>query len=100
MLPWHFVQRWIKLSSQVFITFTFNPFDLSLPLLEPDVNEAAFFMSNNILEDKLVFNLMAPIRVIYDVAFPEAFTKLWIIHYSFSQRGELFFFFPQRGHWK
>lgn len=46
VLRWRFMQRWIKLSSQVFIPFAFNLFDLSLPLLEPDANEAAFFVSN------------------------------------------------------
>lgn len=34
-----------------------------------------------------MFNVMAPVRVIYGVMFPEAFTKLWMIRYSFSQRG-------------
>lgn len=49
LIVWHFVQRWIKLSSQVFIKFTFNLFDLNLPLLEPEANKAfaVFFMSNN-----------------------------------------------------
>lgn len=44
---WGFVQTWIKTSSQVFIKFTFNLFDLNLPLLEPEVNKAfaVFFIT-------------------------------------------------------
>lgn len=47
-----------------------------------------------ILQGELAFSLMVPIHIIYDVIFPEAFIKLWIMHYFFSHP------LLKRGHWK
>lgn len=68
---------------QVFIKFTFNLFDLNLPLLEPEVNKAATVLLMSDLLVRLVFSSMVPIHGIYDVISPEAFLKLWITHHLF-----------------
>lgn len=67
----------------MFIKLTFNPFDLNLPLLEPEVNKAAAVLFMSDLLVRLVFSSMVPIHGIYDVISPEAFLKLWITHHLF-----------------